>query len=155
MKTCQKCKTDKAASEFNKCSAASDGLNSWCKQCHREQAKTPKYKAKQSAYYYKRKAEGLVKAQSGTRDTAGYLARHGDKVRARGRVKAAIRRGKMPRASELECSKCGGAADQYHHEDYSKPMGVTPVCSRCHGEIHREQTLLGRTNLDQRSTLPR
>lgn len=36
MKVCSKCKTERNRTDFRKCTANSDGLNSWCKYCYRE-----------------------------------------------------------------------------------------------------------------------
>lgn len=35
MKTCAKCKATKACSEFNKRKKASDGLDTWCRDCNK------------------------------------------------------------------------------------------------------------------------
>lgn len=46
-------------------------------------------------------------------------------------VARAIRRGELPRPSDFPCADCGGAAIEYDHRDYSKPLEVAPVCRRC------------------------
>lgn len=56
-------------------------------------------------------------------------------------VAKAIREGVLIRQP---CNQCGGPASKSHahHEDYSRPLDVTWVCSRCHrlrhGELKRE-----------------
>jgi len=48
----------------------------------------------------------------------------------------AIRSGRL---KALPCERCGYAVGvQAHHEDYSKPLDVIWLCTRCHGERHRE-----------------
>ena len=43
------------------------------------------------------------------------------------------------------CSKCNSTNKIYsHHEDYSKPLEVIWLCSKCHGERHREINSLKR-----------
>lgn len=51
--------------------------------------------------------------------------------RALGRVRYAIQRGKLPRPDTLVCADCGGQARCYDHRDYSMPLKVAPVCSKC------------------------
>lgn len=31
----------------------------------------------------------------------------------------------------MKCADCGGAAIEYDHRDYDKPLVVEPVCRRC------------------------
>lgn len=56
------------------------------------------------------------------------------KVNARNLVKLRVDSGKMERKP---CVVCGEIKSQAHHEDYSKPLDVVWLCSRCHGKIHR------------------
>jgi len=59
-----------------------------------------------------------------------------EKYRARNIVNAAIRDKKL---KALPCERCGCALMvQAHHEDYSKPLDVTWLCTKCHGQRHRE-----------------
>lgn len=46
-------------------------------------------------------------------------------------VKAAIARGDIAPADQLPCVDCGAPAKVYDHRDYSKPLGVQPVCTSC------------------------
>jgi hypothetical protein len=43
-------------------------------------------------------------------------------------VARAIRLGNLPHPSNFPCADCGGAAKEYDHRDYSKPLDVAPVC---------------------------
>lgn len=47
------------------------------------------------------------------------------------KVAIAIRKGQLRRPSEFPCTDCGGAALQYDHRDYNKPLDVDPVCRSC------------------------
>jgi excinuclease UvrABC ATPase subunit len=47
------------------------------------------------------------------------------------------------------CETCGGADKlEAHHEDYRRPLEVTWLCTRCHGNRHREINELIRSGAD-------
>ena len=52
-------------------------------------------------------------------------------IAIRNEIAKAIRRGVIPNAKTLICVDCGGAAFDYDHRDYTKPLAVDPVCRRC------------------------
>jgi hypothetical protein len=56
------------------------------------------------------------------------------------RLKRAIKRGDVVRASA--CEACGRTTTRLcgHHEDYSKPLEVIWLCMRCHRYIHTPST---------------
>ena len=57
--------------------------------------------------------------------------RYPERVRAREIVSTAIRRGKIVRGEF--CEICGRTIKvQAHHEDYSKPLEIVWLCSKCH-----------------------
>lgn len=60
-------------------------------------------------------------------------ARHPEKHKAREAVKRAKKSGKL---ISLPCCICGETKVQAHHEDYSKPLEVKWLCSRCHHTQH-------------------
>lgn len=66
-------------------------------------------------------------------------------------VNKAIRTGKLPRAYTLRCSHCGKVARDYHHEDYTRPLDVTPLCRKCHVAVH----LAEKTELERQRSLLR
>jgi formylmethanofuran dehydrogenase subunit E len=57
-----------------------------------------------------------------------------EKFRAKSAVQRAIKKGLMPRVSELTCDNCGEPAVEYHHESYAKEhqLNVIPLCKQCH-----------------------
>lgn len=56
--------------------------------------------------------------------------------KAHSAVSKAIRDGKL---TPKPCERCGFALGvQAHHEDYSKPLEVVWLCTKCHGARHRE-----------------
>lgn len=52
-------------------------------------------------------------------------------MKAKGKVYNEVRYGRLPKASDLKCIKCGEQAHCYDHRDYLKPLDVNPVCARC------------------------
>lgn len=60
-------------------------------------------------------------------------ARQHDPVRqaAHKAVADARRRGELPAPSTLACADCGGAATDYDHREYAKPLQVDAVCRGC------------------------
>jgi len=52
-------------------------------------------------------------------------------IQAHNAVGAAIRRGELTHPSKLPCADCRGAAVEYDHRDYNRPLEVEPVCRRC------------------------
>lgn len=51
----------------------------------------------------------------------------------------AIRSGKLVKQP---CEVCQNVKTQAHHDDYFEPMGVRWLCTKCHGEYHRDQRKL-------------
>ena len=51
-------------------------------------------------------------------------------------VSKAVTTGQMPAAKELQCTRCANPAKDYHHEDYTKPLNVEPLCRSCHSIEH-------------------
>lgn len=65
---------------------------------------------------------------------AGYTgssSRDKIKQRAGAAVQKAIREGRLLKPGNYPCVDCGGAASQYDHRDYRKPLEVVPVCRSC------------------------
>ena len=48
----------------------------------------------------------------------------------------AQRDGLIPNVKTLVCEDCGNQAENYHHEDYDKPLDLTPLCEECHRRRH-------------------
>ena len=57
--------------------------------------------------------------------------------RARNLLAKAVRRGELVRPQC--CAECGaGGRITAHHPDYSKPLEVEWLCTRCHGKKHQQ-----------------
>ena len=90
----------------------------------------------------RRRQEWVAKQGEGyssTRSRASAL-KYPDKTKARNILGNAIRDGKIQRQS---CERCGNDKTHGHHEDYTQPLDVMWLCSKCHGLRHRELNDLG------------
>jgi hypothetical protein len=65
-----------------------------------------------------------------------WIKRNPDKYKAYQKVRYRIRTGELPKPSSCICLDCGIQAEDYHHEDYSKPLDVIPLCKPCHRLRH-------------------
>jgi hypothetical protein len=69
-----------------------------------------------------------------------YNLRHPDKQKAHQRVAYAVKAGKLPKVSALDCRACGGRASEYHHYlGYAKEhwLDVHPYCAKCHKQVDK------------------
>ena len=148
MKACRECGVSKPLSEYYTHKEMGDGHLNKCKECVK--ARVNAYRAanleriqeydRSRGQWPSRKAANKARAERYLAKRAEYLRRHReaypDKDRARQIVNRALREGKI---KVKPCVRCGFAFGiQAHHEDYSKPLDVTWLCTPCHGERHRE-----------------
>ena len=110
MNVCTICGLEKQDSEFHVEPRIPKGIAAACRLCIKEKRKG-------------RHASG----KSYKRDP--------NKERARGRVRDAIRHGKMVKPTVCECCKTETPAHLLdgHHHDYDKPLEVRWLCRSCHG----------------------
>ena len=129
-KQCARCRRDLDLGDFCKSSKSRDGRQRWCRDCMRE--------------YMRGRSSDPAKRRANARRSA---RRYPEKRRARERVKDAIRRGDLPRASACICSDCPRQATQYDHPNgYENALEVESVCDECHGLRSRrrgEHTIAG------------
>ena len=71
-KTCNKCKLEKPSSDFYANSRTADGLNTFCKECHKADSKTRRQVKQQDPQYRQREAER--KKQYRLRDRGNHRA---------------------------------------------------------------------------------
>lgn len=112
-----------------------------CKPCTREQVKANR--RKRLAYYqeYDRVRydvgghRGDASKEAKLRSGRAWNQRNKEKKRAHGIVARAIASGRLLRQP---CSVCGVSNDvEAHHEDYSKPLDVTWLCTHHHADHRR------------------
>jgi len=69
--------------------------------------------------------------------------RHYKHHRAREKVYAAIRSGRLERRP---CEVCGDIKSESHHEDYDKPLEVNWLCRKHHIELHKRKKIATAAN---------
>lgn len=163
MKNCFKCHEEKELSEFYRHRGMAGGHLNKCKSCTRAdvgeyrkqnldrvkeydriRGRSEKHSERNRLSYLKRTAtpEGKEAEWSYKRT---WKEKNRDKRAAHVLVGNAIKAGKlMPQP----CERCCNTHDIHaHHEDYSKPLAVTWLCTKCHGERHREINAERRVNI--------
>ena len=130
MKTCSKCMAEKQLGDFSKSKRNSDGLSSWCRDCHNESSKIRSKKIRLTEQGRARLRSLNLKWGKANRI----------KERARMQVLMAVKSGSLVRPKT--CEVCGvGCNPHAHHENYAKPLVVKWLCIKCHGKRHREINL--------------
>lgn len=137
-KACTGCGVVKNATEFFSRAASVDGLQPCCKECD-SQMRSQRYdenwdEERETRQRYGRNPQRKKKALESNRK---YRQRNPQKMSAHNAINNALRDGKIERPNY--CSDCGLATSnlEAHHEDYSKPLDVEWLCTRCHGKRHR------------------
>lgn len=110
MRTCSRCGKEKPRADFHVEPRVQDGLAAACRMCIKEK-------------------------RAGKKRSRGKVYRKPEKERARGRVRDAVRYGKL--AKPNRCDHCGRCVPKAlldgHHHDYSKPLEIVWLCRSCHG----------------------
>jgi hypothetical protein len=149
MKTCFKCGLEKSLSKFYRHSAMADGHLGKCIKCTKadvaarvqRKKQDPKWmsaerercRAKQEAY---RKSGKAAPTTNATRWKWEQINQH--KRRAESIATNAQKRGELIKPER--CQECDRkiARLEKHHDDYSKPLQVRWLCSKCHGKTRRK-----------------
>jgi hypothetical protein len=131
-KACYRCGATAPEAVFNVDRSKKDGLSIYCRDCLIE---------KRRAEYQKHREKNIARVRAYQATDAGKATmkrgddkkRQSPQYRARSMVWNRVRRKQWPNASLFLCSDCGAVkAEHYHHEDYSKPLSVEPLCETCH-----------------------
>jgi len=120
LKKCGRCKIEKPLSEFHRHASMPDGRQGYCKKCNAEYMRE---------YWH---------------TPAGWDSAHRVKSRPEQRKKQLVRmalnkavgEGLLPHISTQYCVDCGAPAQNYHHDDYSRPLDVVPLCRKCDYKRH-------------------
>ena len=149
MKTCFKCGSVKPLTDFYPHKQMSDGHLNKCIQCARKdvadraakksatdlewvESERVRHRAKQAKY----RTEG--RAQPTTDEARKrWIMKNPNKISAHKAMSGALKSGQLVRASS--CEKCGRSGRiEGHHRDYSKPLDVQWLCTKCHGETRHK-----------------
>lgn len=84
---------------------------------------------------YRKTEAGKAARKRADQNTRAKLKADPQKGRARAAINRAVKKGQIARQP---CEECGSSPAQAHHEDYSKPLDVRWLCTRCHGLEHRK-----------------
>ena len=148
MKLCRKCGEKKKECGFHLSSRATDGLQSWCKECmcagaaeyrKRNPIKTKQYRRKYYKKNYDKIADSIArwrKSKNGQEYRRGWQAKNREKYSAHYKLYYQIKCGNIIRPTQ--CSSCKNESSRIegHHSDYSKPLDVMWLCKPCHYKIH-------------------
>jgi hypothetical protein len=136
---CCKCKKILPLDDFYRDARTKFGRRAECIACTRERlranpektlAASRKWNSENPEYFreWRRSPKGK---ESMRQSRIRSHEKHRDHLRARYKVKYAVRIGRLVR---LPCQFCGNQKTQAHHEDYGKPLEVIWVCRSCHIE---------------------
>lgn len=151
-KTCFKCSRELPLGAFYRHKGMADGRLNKCKTCtkadanryradnlervqayDRARANQPHRVAARDAY--QQTEQGRVAARRAKR---AYIERNPERRRAHNATNNAVRDGRLVKSDA--CERCGGKSRLHgHHDDYSRPLNVVWLCTRCHREVHASE----------------
>lgn len=143
---CSRCKQHKARSEFSRNARRSNGLASYCKDCHRQYgrvwAKRNGEKRLESNRAWRKKNPEWVRQWAKIQQE-----RHPAAFRARLAVNGAVRTGRLKKPEA--CQGCGviaaaEALHAHHHLGYKQEnwLKVEWFCVPCHKAAHKEAVVV-------------
>jgi hypothetical protein len=116
-----------------------DGYLGKCKACAKNDVRTNYRKRREQYVAYERERYQRPERRAYLSALLKKVrALHPGKNRARNRISAALRDGKIVKPTA--CSRCGivGRVEAHHH-DYRKPFDVQWLCFRCHRSVEHGQ----------------
>lgn len=138
-KTCFKCGEVKPLSDFYKHKGMADGHLNKCKVCTKKD--TAKYASenvdKVNGYKRKWAKTNPVKNSNSKKD---WCEQNPTKRYCHNAVNNALRDGKLEKPLSCECCQIFTDALHAHHCDYTKPLDVMWLCSKCHRDWHKNNT---------------
>ncbi len=121
MKLCSACKIEKELSEFHKDQCRKDGFQYRCKECRREDQRVYR--------------QTNVGKEVHRRDSRKHRQLYPEKTKAHNAIDYALKIGQL---TKQPCP-CGETEVEGHHKDYSKPLDVDWLCTKCHTKLHRKE----------------
>lgn len=139
MKTCFKCLSSLALSEFYRHPEMADGLLGKCKECTKKDTARDRMRKSSDPQWVARERRKAVERAARTRRRL--QAVHDPKYLAQRAFSVAVHRGRI--AKPDRCERCQAACERHrlhgHHEDYSKRYSVMWLCWKCHAAVHKEK----------------
>lgn len=148
MKTCFKCGESKELSKFYKHPRMADGRLGKCMECAKKDSArrievkkidpawvmSERDRSREKAHRYRHKQSKAATAAAKLK----WANLNKIKVKAEHEAAKAAKRGLIK--TKDHCEDCGvsGVTIQKHHPDYSKPLFVVFLCTKCHGIRHRK-----------------
>lgn len=136
---CSTCRQFLSREEFYENKKTVIGIKCQCKRCHCKTSSSSRdyHRSLDSNREFMARARIANPEKFRERDRLRKRDLDCPEIRARTILNKAVRSGKLSRPST--CSVCGGSGRiEGHHKDYSKPLEVVWLCSRCHGRKHRK-----------------
>jgi hypothetical protein len=144
-KSCTTCGKEKPVEQFGQQKRGLFGRRSKCRECVSEyNRKYSKLRWVTDPSFKERKTQLASEWAAKNPDRRAAIARKRnvkelasspEKVSARALVNQRVRFSRMPKASSLNCYRCGVAAAHYHHHNgyaFEDRYNVLPVCAACH-----------------------
>ena len=145
-KKCSKCLELKPLTEFYRNKITSDGRGSWCISCEKKRDRKAYSKKYRNGTAYIKAQEKYRFSPKGVKNNREYLKKARkvmpEKLRARDKVKYALRTGVLKKPSQCEKCLAGNLRLHAHHEDYSKPLEVIWLCPECHTILENKAVML-------------
>ena len=136
MKQCFKCKEVKSLGEFYAHPAMKDGHLGKCKQCTKIDSTKHRAANLEKVQEYDRKRGNLPHRKAARAEYRKlYRASRPQQAKANALVNKATASGKL---KKQPCQDCGHLFAEAHHTDYSKPLDVQWLCTKCHHAKHRK-----------------
>ena len=118
-----------------------NGIGNQCRKCHTEgntRTRDRDNTARLNREHMARARENDPEKFRGRERIASRKRPRTQKTIARCALNLAVRRGEIVRPSR--CTRCGEERRLHaHHPDYSRPLFVEWICTRCHGKEHRKE----------------
>jgi hypothetical protein len=142
MKKCRKCGVVKDISEFYAHPQMADGHLNICKDCVKIAAiEHRKGKLELIRAYDRTRGRRQSSAKQGNEARKAYIDRNPEKHAAHIQVENALRAGILIKPAS--CEICDIVAPLHaHHVDYSDPLLVVWLCTKCHKDVHRKSNIV-------------
>ena len=135
-KKCFKCKCVKPLSEFYRHPQMKHGTLNKCKSCTIVDVAVHRAKNLDKIQQYDRLRDGeLHRKLARGQYNKWYVSNRKDRHQAHAKVRRAVVAGTL---KKQPCQECGSDKVEAHHHDYSKPLDVVWLCSKCHHAKHRK-----------------